>query len=158
LTNIDIQIREPGPKDFKVLGELLIDQWDYHCNLDSVYYKNPPENFNFKKVFIDRLEKKVLVAVKKNKHIGFVVFEEGVDSHGDTKIRKFIEILELFVDKEYRGLGIGAQLLKAVEEKAGDLGYKWVKFYCSSFNTLALDFYDKSGYVERQRLYFKKLD
>lgn len=155
-----IEIRKPQDKDIDALNRLLKSQWDYHYDLDSVYYMSGPDgkDVDFARDYMDKKNVYSLIAIDEGTPVGFIVFEQGKSEHDDTAIKEFIEIYELMVDSSYRGKGLGRMLMSAAEEKSKELGYDWVKLYCSSYNDSALGFYEGLGYSDRQRLLFKKLD
>ena len=53
-------------------------------------------------------------------------------------------LTDLFVEKEYRSQGLGADLLKALEEQARTIGVKYIWLWTSGFK--ALKFYRRQGY------------
>ena len=55
-------------------------------------------------------------------------------------------INSLIVSEEYRGLGIGAELLQKVEEYCRNNGVKLIALHTSRFE--APDFYKKYGYIQ----------
>ena len=55
-------------------------------------------------------------------------------------------INSLIVSEEYRGLGIGAELLKKMEEHCRNNGVKLIALHTSRFE--APDFYKKYGYIQ----------
>ncbi|MBD3280424.1 GNAT family N-acetyltransferase [Candidatus Dojkabacteria bacterium] len=155
-----IEIREPQEKDLEELNRLSKAQWDYHYDLDSIYYLPGPGGrvIDFGKEYMGKTDLFPLIAVTDDKPIGFIIFMKGEEKHGDTKIQEFIEVYELHVSEDYRGHGVGERLMKSAEERAKEMGYEWVKLYCSSYNKGALGFYEEIGYIERQRLLFKRLN
>jgi len=64
---------------------------------------------------------------------------------------------ELVVTKDYRGKGIGKQLIFAVIERCEQLGCCEVELTTEYTNTNAIEFYKKCGFVERGPLFEKEL-
>ena len=61
------------------------------------------------------------------------------------------------VDERMRRLGIASQLIKKCEEKARGVGCKVIELDSGMQRRGAHKFYEKSGYVERGYLFWKKL-
>jgi DNA-binding MarR family transcriptional regulator len=61
------------------------------------------------------------------------------------------EIMRMWVDRAHRGLGIGARVLAALEERAGALGHHTVRLYTNRSLGEAKAMYRGSGYVEIPR-------
>ena len=61
------------------------------------------------------------------------------------------EIKRMWVDREWRGYGLGARMLRALEDEAGRLGY--VEVYLDTNSTLveAIAMYERSGYRAIER-------
>ena len=57
-----------------------------------------------------------------------------------------IYIYTLFVDEEYRGKGIGRQLMEAIENKALSLGANMIRL--NTYSSQSLEFYVKLGYEQ----------
>jgi GNAT superfamily N-acetyltransferase len=53
-------------------------------------------------------------------------------------------LTDLFVEKEYRSQGLGADLLKALEEQTRSIGIKYIWLWTSGYE--ALKFYRRQGY------------
>ena len=155
-----ITIRKPQDTDLDELNRLLKVQWDFHHEIDSTYYvpRLKAGEADIKRDFLDKKDHYCLVALDGDRSIGFIIFVTAKAEHGDTNIQEYVEVYELILDENYRGRGIGKLLLNAVEEQAREMGFEWVSLYCSSYNENALGFYEKSGYADRQRLLFKKLE
>jgi GNAT superfamily N-acetyltransferase len=64
---------------------------------------------------------------------------------------------ELVVAEEYRGKGIGGELVLAVIEKCKQLGCCEVEVSTEETNTEAREFYEKCGFEERGVLYEAEL-
>jgi ribosomal protein S18 acetylase RimI-like enzyme len=65
--------------------------------------------------------------------------------HLDTGVA---EVKSMFVDVEYRGLGLGRRLLQEVERIAIDHGCRRVRLDTSDYLTEAIGLYRSAGYVE----------
>lgn len=136
---------------------LWILQGEYHYALDPIYYKKADSSEEYIEQAILSDNPHILIAKDNGKIVGFMTMTEGQADYFDTKIEKYGEILELFVSSEARNKGIGRLLIAAAEKYFAEKGIKWVKLYCSSFNSGALALYDKIGFIDRQRVLFKEV-
>ncbi|MCC5894404.1 MAG: GNAT family N-acetyltransferase [Alkalibacterium sp.] len=62
----------------------------------------------------------------------------------------------LWVSKNYRGKGIGAELLSKAESDLRELGCQMTQL--ATFDFQGPDFYKKQGYVEFGKLYYPNAD
>lgn len=156
-------IQKPTLKDIPKLIPLWMDEIEYHHTLDSEYYlPNPTDETGVseEEKYLEKAIKYddpfILVAKKDDDIAGFVTFEEGRADYPDTKIEHYGEVLELFVDKQYRKQGIGKQLLAAAEAHFAQRNVSWIKLQATMYNTPAIQFYERLGYENKQVLMFKK--
>jgi ribosomal protein S18 acetylase RimI-like enzyme len=159
---MDIEIIKPGVKDLDRLIPLWEEQYKYHHDLDSDYYVKNSEELTkkFREYLTKCIEKDdpyILVAELEGEFVGFITFEIDDADYFDTNIKKYGSVLELYVSKKHRRKGIGTKLMKSVEDFFKSKGLEWVELQCSSYNEMALMFYDKSDFKNRQTLLFKRL-
>ena len=64
---------------------------------------------------------------------------------------KCAEIKRMYVREKYRGQGIAARLLKAVENFARQTGYAWIYLDTSDNMVAAARLYERNGFVRCQR-------
>jgi diamine N-acetyltransferase len=62
-----------------------------------------------------------------------------------TWVGKSLYLDDLYIQPEYRGKGIGKDLIRKVIEKAKDTGCHKVRWQVSKWNTPAIDFYKRIG-------------
>jgi len=63
-----------------------------------------------------------------------------------TELRGSIELDLIYVEKNYRGMGVGLALLKAVEKYVANMGASGLKVWTSSWEDAG--FYNRHGYTE----------
>lgn len=68
---------------------------------------------------------------------------------------RILYVSTVFVDEQYRGMGIGRRLMEAVEEKAAALGANMIRL--DTFDWQGAKFYEKLGY-ERVGHYTNEID
>jgi len=158
-----MKIYKPTIEQIKSLIPLWKGQYEYHSNLDNVYYvPNSPE---LTKKFIAHLEgainndaPRILVAEKDNKIVGFITYEIEENDYMDAKITKYGVIVEMFVDPEYRKQGIATQLMNEVESYFLQEGLSHVEIQLSTSNKPAMRLYEGNGYINRQTFVFKEIN
>ncbi len=89
--------------------------------------------------------------------VGFITFKITESDYFDTKIKKYGEIIEVFVLNTHRQKGIGRMLLGAAEKYFYNKKVRWVKLQVSTFNKNAIGAYEHLGYQNRQTLLFKNM-
>ena len=147
-TNINnLVIRNCNPDDFPMIFELLKQLWpDKKCNWDQL-----------SKVYLAGLEsdhQKYICAVTKNNVIAFcsLTIKNNLWQAGNLG-----HIDELIVDTNYRGLGIGTQLLEAITDIAKQHHCKRIELDTAFHRTKAHNFYSMLDFENRAYLFSKAL-
>jgi putative acetyltransferase len=87
----------------------------------------------------------LLLAVHNNNYIGCVAVRKMNNTDCEMK--------RLYLLDEYKGLGIGKQLVNAIMQKAAQLGYKTIKLDTLPKLDKAIDIYKKIGFKETTAYY-----
>lgn len=66
-------------------------------------------------------------------------------------------IMDFAVLPEWRGKGVGRELLKAAEDHCGEQGIPYLGLAVSSHNVRALHLYEQFGFAEERKLMVKRL-
>ena len=74
----------------------------------------------------------------------FVGCSSGLAYKNGEKYNNWCQLTDLFVEKEYRGQGLGSKVLKKLEEKLISLGIHKIWTWTAGYE--APDFYKKQGY------------
>jgi (aminoalkyl)phosphonate N-acetyltransferase len=122
---------------YQMICELEEEQFDFAL-FEKYYYQN-----------IDLPDNIYLVAVENDQIIGFL------SCHGQLLLHHCgmaYEIQELFVDKDFRGNGIGKLLLEKLKEELKDRDPKILEVTSGIKRKEAHDFYERNGFV---RSHFK---
>ena len=157
-----MNILKPTLADIPELLGLWKKQYDYHHDIDTIYYVAYSEDLKdeFEKYLTKAInddDPRILVAKDDAKIVGFITFKEDEESYFDTQIKKFGVVIELYVSDQSRAQGIGKALMREAENFFASKELTDVKLFCSSFNTNTLNFYSHIGYVQRQSVLFKKI-
>ena len=145
-----MKIRKATKKDLKSLNELQLALADYECFLCKTLKK--PESV--KKKYFNNYKKKIkskncifFVAEDKGKIIGYVLGEIETPEHPHI-FNKRGYIVDAFILKEYRRMGMGEQLFQELIKWFKSKGVKWIKVgvYANNFNSIK--FWGKMGFKE----------
>lgn len=99
--------------------------------------------------YVEQSKAVVFGSVVDNRLVGFIwFFEKGT-------LERSVHINHFVVHENYRGLGIGRQLLKEVEKYAKDRGIHEIELLVTKQNDGAVTFYEKNNF-EVERLVMKK--
>ena len=155
-------IRKPTSEDLPALIPLWIGESDFHHELDPEYYTPTAsdEDKQFEKYFLDALatnDPYFLIAEMEEKVVGFVMYKKGKADYFDTNIVDFGEVLELFVDPDFRKKGIGEKLVNEVEKFFKEEGLAYLKLEASSRNDNAIKFYQEHGFEDHVTVMYKKI-
>jgi len=155
--NKQVEIRKPKIEDLDGLMAIWIEDGIFHNRIDPGYYREFSDDKTYMTNVINEDNPHIYVAILEGKVVGFITYELGKADYLDTNIQRYGEVMELFVNENARGKGIGRALLNKVEAELKGQGITWVKLQCSTFNPNALKFYEKQSYKDRQRLLFKEI-
>jgi len=134
--------------------EVVVEQASTMC-LDKLhrlfdayraFYEMPPAPETSKKFLKERLEKKdsiILIALKDYFATGFCQIYPAFSS---VAMKPVWILNDLFVDKEYRGLGVAQTLIREVETLAKENGVFSIKLATAVDNKNAQSLYTKLGY------------
>ena len=141
----DVVIRNIKPGEIENLIPL--------CSLHAAYEKAPFDA----KGKADKLRRYLfeenpalhcLVALKDGKMIGYASFMKQF-STWDADFYMYMDCLYLL--EEFRGFGIGRQLINRIEEESQRLGITQIQWQTPNFNTRAMKFYDRLGGVSKSK-------
>lgn len=145
-----MKIYKVTPEDIYWIATLWKKLSDYHKNFTD--YISPSIGWRqwIIRIYnedINRKDRLILVAKDRLKPVGFIRAE----------IRKTVElykynlsgyISDLYVEEEYRGLGIAEKLVNGVVNWLIKMGIYSLRLSVSSENINALKFYNKLGFIE----------
>ncbi|MBU2637694.1 MAG: GNAT family N-acetyltransferase [Nanoarchaeota archaeon] len=160
-----IKIRKATPKDVPALVELNIILQDEHDQMaakdlvlkKTILKKKTNRETFLKKSFMKTIRSKegiLILAEDGNKAIGYI---EGSIRQPKTLIKKIASIWDIFVKKEYRGMGIGSMLKDAVFKIFKEKGARYIELNLSIINTKAHSIYKKWGFFDMDIMMMKKL-
>ncbi len=153
------KIRKAKPEDINGLINLGKSLVSYEQKLEPELHtpiKNP--DAGFRKYFEMHIRKKtslVLLAEHKNKPIGYLAAK--VQKRPPIfKLRKVVEIMDIFVSGGHRNIGIGKNLVKCAISYYSKLGFGHFTLFVLSENRNAEKFYKRLGFKEIVKEMYKK--
>lgn len=164
-----VEILKPKLADLPSIVALWHQQHDYHLNLDPNFYApNSPElDREARKYFkqaIKSNQPNILVAKLTGGIVGFITFEKHPSTspqkdiaYYGSNIRRYGEVIDLFVVDSARGSSVGTLLMKRAEEYFQKEGIPQMMVEVSAPNEGALRFYRRLDFSDRQTLLFKKI-
>ena len=107
---------------------------------------------NFVKTFLTEENKVLLVAKEEDLIVGYAALEIIEKEETDYRYAlRFLEVGELGVLEGIRQKGVGGKLMEEVKRVAKEFNINEVQLNMWSFNTGALEFYEKIGYETYRR-------
>jgi len=163
MTVSTIQIEKPGIDKMDQVLKLWEGQHKLHIGLDPI--KNRPWGDEIQSEMRDYMGKAIekdiphlRVACVGDEVIGFITFSIEKATYLDTGIRTYGQIIEIYIDPNHQGSGVGKALMHVAEQFFRDHHVKHSMAQMSSFNSDAQGFYEKQGFVSRSIQWFKQLD
>lgn len=135
------------------IKDLLVQLQQYLANIDKECYNIVGDGYRekyFEKTMEDvkRCNGKILLFEDNEKIVGLVIgiINNDVTIRYDFKAPKRGRITELIVDKEYRGKGIGKELLLKMKEHLKSNGCEKIMIAVFGYNENAIRFYKDNGF------------
>ena len=127
----DLEIRELQEKDIDKCAEITVNSYPW-----TIYGLKKEKAMQF---LSDRLNKEmVYVAQLNNEVVGFIAIKR------DIMFANYIR--RLVVKEDMRGKGVGAQLIKFIENQTLERNLPNVFLLCAITNENAIKFYERNGY------------
>ncbi len=141
---------EDAKKANGLLTKLIVDEKKYDKNInEKCVVKSLYENFyNNKDVCL-------LVAKNNEDIIGYLYGY--VQNNGDSKIDMVSVLDALYVEQDYRRLGVGVKLVDAFKNWSYEIGAKYIELKVCKENNSAINLYEKMGFTENKIIMVKKL-
>ena len=143
----EILIREAKESDLLIIGKLTLELIEAMGDTEGIDLKLIAENCQN---LLSEANSHILVAEIKGVVVGFLNF-----TTRKTILHRGLSGLidELIIAKNYRGKGIGKQLLSSAIEKSRQLGCCEVEVSTEKTNAKAREFYRQCGFMERGVLF-----
>lgn len=160
-----IRVRPIKQSDQTEVLRLLADLQDHVAQLDPFHRLRNKREFHVQRYF-KQLQKRlgstgrIFLATHEGRVVGLVAAAITSSAKSDLEVKPGLErsgrVFELIVDQAARGLGVGKKLLKTAEQFLRAKKCSIIFIGCFATNTAALEFYRRSGYIERNIEFAKK--
>lgn len=140
-----VQIRCANPSDLKYISKLWMSMIT-ELNIPLSDYSSALKTWlNHVSLLIAEDPCQVIVATYENEIIGYAIIEFS-NLIPMLRIFGYAALTDLYVRKDWRGKGVGAQLLKKAEMIATSKGFSEIRLSVLSDNINAVRFYENNGY------------
>ena len=152
---MSIIVRNYEPKDLQDLERFVVGLQDYESQLEP---DRLPGNQVFEKYTKELLDtNKVFVLEVDNKAVGFCAARIEHDDEIISKINQFIYLSDIYIEPEFRKMGLSKSLFKKVEEYARFLNQKYIKFNVLFKNEIMRKVANSEHFIEHEVVYIKEL-
>lgn len=153
-----IKIEKALAADLNSIQKLYIQLFSLMAKFQPSNYKEVEQNGEFLKEIIAKDSFGVLVAKDEEQVVGFIIVQEQSTPPYTCLVQhKFAYIIDLVVDEQQRGRGLGKSLLDAAEHWAKNKGFDYLELGVLEENTPAKNLYLKEGYTVATNIMRKKL-
>ena len=141
-----MKIRQATLSDLKSIQKLNYELFKLEKeNFDSTLIVDWPLSEEGKNYFEDLIKNEyVIIAMEDESIIGYLAGT--INEKGSYELIQYGEINNMLVDNNYRGYGIGKQLINRFKEYCKSKNITNLKVVASAKNLNALEFYKKQGF------------
>lgn len=160
-----MQIIEYNPKYDNQIKDLLVELQNYLVDIDDWHTQvmKPEYRESYFKMDMDNVKNqsgKIYLAIKNESVIGLIIGIVDVKDEIDkltNDCAKTGSIIELIVNHNLRGNGVGKMLLEKLEQYFKDINCRRINIEVFGPNKSALNFYTKNDYTIRDIIVSKKI-
>ena len=160
-----MKIIEYEEKYLNDIRDLLLELGEYivSIDLDNLEQISPLYYEKMALIDLDKVNKnngKCYLAILESKVVGLImgyIRDYDEEDYLDYKCPKEGIISELIVTSKVRSNGIGASLMKKMEDYFKSVDCEYVLLDVFAYNENAIKFYDKNGYHSRMHTQIKKI-
>ena len=144
----DIIFRQATLSDLKSIQKLNYELFKLEKeNFDPTLIVDWPLSEEGKNYFEDLIKNEyVIIAIEDENIIGYLAGT--INEKGSYELIQYGEINNMLVDNNYRGSGIGKQLINCFKEYCKNKNITNLKVVASAKNLNAIDFYKKQGFED----------
>ena len=132
----------------ELLTKLIRDEKKYDNNINEEFIVN-----SFYENIIDKKNNYLLVGESSNKIVGYL-YGYIIDD-GDTVVNKVAKIDALYIEEEYRHLGIGSSLINEFKEIIKEENIKYIEVNVCNNNKEAIFTYKNNNFNEIKAITMK---
>ena len=152
---MSISVRPATAKDVTAIGQLTNQFVQYLRDLGDTSDLNMTTEVILRDGFGEQPAFSGLVAEQNNVVVGYLFYHFGYDV--DNAARN-LHVLDLYMDQNFRGQGIGKALMKTAAKLCREVGGTELFWAVYNKNKLAMSFYEAIGARYTKDLLFMKID
>jgi GNAT superfamily N-acetyltransferase len=147
-----IHIRLAAETDLGVLETLYSDFYAFHAGLQPDYYLVARESGQYPKSVIDGVSGDILFALAGDIAVGFLHIEEDkTPPYASVAPHRFAQVVDVYLQPDWRNKGIGAALLEYAKAWAKERGLEYLELFVLEENAPGRRFYEREGFVAASR-------
>jgi len=152
-----MKIRVATIKDIDQIALLFVEQFDAQAKIEPYLMQSGTQSKQFIEDSIMKEDSQIFVAEEEEKIIGFAsVYERKTPDIDCVVPHKYAYLMEIIVTEQQQGKGIATRLMNVVKQWARDRKLDYIELNVYA-NNPAVDFYIKSGYVEKTKIMMYRL-
>lgn len=153
-----INIQHANLSDLPMIESIYRELFAHMAELQPDYYLKASQDPAFIQTMIEANDSALLIAKKDHSVLGFIMAQEqATPSYNCIAPHKFAYIFDFVVTEQARGLGIGKQLMNAIEAWAKSRNLDYIELSVLSNNTEAHKLYENIGYTNATNIMRKSL-
>ena len=134
------KLRKTFKEDVDLILSLIKEIADYENMLDEVIATKE----SIKESIFEKKQAEVMIAEFNGNPIGYVLY---FFNYSTFLGRAGFYLEDIYIRKEYRGMGIGKEIFKVISKIAHENGCKRMEWSCLNWNTPSIKFYKSLGAV-----------
>ena len=152
-----MKIEKAKIKDIDEIKQLYQVLFLDMANLQPEYFKAAKQDEKFLKMIIESDDSDILVA-KNQKIIGLVLVQkQQTPPYSCLVEHSYTYLMDLVVDVDFRGQGIGKQLIESVKNWTLERNLEYIELNVLSENKKAINLYKKINFKEKMKTMRMKL-
>lgn len=153
-----INIQHANISDLPAIESIYRELFAHMAELQPDYYLKASQDPTFIQKMIEANDSALLIAKKDDQVLGFIMAQEQVTPpYNCIAPHKFAYIFDFVVTEKARGLGVGKQLMNALEEWTKSRHLDYIELSVLSNNIEAHKLYENIGYTDATHIMRKPL-
>ena len=147
-----MNVRLANSGDIRAISLLYQKFYDYNAKQQPEYYQAVEESGKYPESVITGNNGDIFVAETSDEIIGFIHVEEDKTApFSPVAPHKFACIVDLYIEHEYRKLGIGKALLEHAKTWAKDRNLEYLELFVLEENQIGRSFYEREDFKTASR-------
>lgn len=152
-----MEIKKAEIKEIDEIKQLYQVLFSDMAKLQPEYFKTAKQDIEFLKMIMGNDDSDILIA-KDTKVIGLaLVQKQKTPPYGCIVEHQYTYLMDLVVDPNFRGQGVGKQLIESVKDWTLERNLEYVELMVLSENKKAIDLYEQLNFKENMKTMRMKL-